>query len=405
VTSPPLALEDAQERLLALAPPLPVERIDVASALGRYLAAPLIARRTQPAADMSAMDGYAVRADDLAGPWHVIGESAAGHPFKGEIAPGQAVRIATGALMPADADAVILQGDVLRQRDCVRLTGDGPELPGTHVRRCGLDFCEGGPLLDTGSRIGPVQVALAIAAGHRHLLVRRRPRVAVLDTGDELCPEDERCGPHQIPASNGPMLAAMIAGIPSEVRRIGPVPDHLDSIAAALAQAEQADVIVTSGGASVGDHDLIKPAISAWGADIAFWRIAIKPGKPLLVAIRQREGRPQLILGLPGNPASTYVTAFLFLLPLLRGLLGGQSPLPRRIVSQLAAPLKAGGSRREFLRAHWDGSGIRSQPLQDSGVLGALAASNALVDRDARAPAAEAGDWVNAYLLENGGVA
>lgn len=402
---PPLSLEAAQARLLALVSPLPFERTDIAGALGRYLSAPLTARRTQPAADLSAMDGYAVSADDVAGPWQVIGESAAGHPFKGAVSPGSAVRISTGALIPEGAGSVIVQEDVEREGDRVRLTGDGPDPAGRHIRECGLDFCEGGPLLEPGTRIGPAQAALAITAGHKHLPVRRKPRVVILDTGDELCPEDERCAAHQTPASNGPMLAALAATVPCEIRRMGPVPDHLDSLAEALALAQDADVLVTSGGASAGDHDLIRPALEAWGATIDFWRIAIKPGKPLLVATRQHEGKTQVIIGLPGNPASSYVTAYLFLLPLLRALLGAARPLPLRFRTLLAAPLAAGGSRREFLRATWDGTSVTAQARQDSGILAALAASNALIDRPAGAPAAAAGDEVFAYLLENGGIA
>jgi molybdopterin molybdotransferase len=404
VSEPPLALEDAQARLIALAPLLPIERVDIAGALGRYLAEPLPARRTQPAADLSAMDGYAVLTDDLAGPWHVVGESAAGHPFTGEIRRGEAVRISTGALMPAGLEAVVVQEDVARDSDRVTLTGDGPARPDQHVRRHGLDFREGAPLLSAGIRIGPAQAALAIAGGYKHLPVRRSPRVVVLDSGDELCPEDERCAPHQIPASNGPMLAAQIGVIPSEARRIGPVPDSLDAITEALEQAGDADVIVSSGGASVGDHDLMRPALEAWGAEIAFWRVAIRPGKPLLVATRVSGGRKQMIIGLPGNPASSYVTAYLFLLPLLRAMLGAAVPLPRAVRTTLGAAVPAGGSRREFLRASWDGVRAVPHALQDSGMIAALAASNALIDRPARSPAAIAGDEAWVFLLESGGI-
>ena len=175
----------------------------------------------------------------------------------------------------------------------------------------------------------------------------------------------------------------------------------MDAIAEVLERAESADLIVTSGGASVGDHDLIRPALEAWGAKIDFWRIAIKPGKPLLVATRGQ----QIILGLPGNPVSSHVTAFLFMLPLLRAMLGAAQPLPRLVHSTLAAPLKAGGSRREFLRAQWDGQSVTAQSLQDSGALSSLANSNALIDRAADAPPATAGSQVCAFLLENGGMA
>lgn len=402
---PPLPLEEAQARLLALVEPLPMEHVDIEGSLGRYLAAPLSARRTQPATDLSAMDGYAMAQGDMAGPWRVIGESAAGHPFAGEVRPGAAVRISTGAVMPTGARVVILQEDVAREGETVTLTGEPPCPADKHIRRCGLDFRLGDEVLAVGSRIGPAQAALAIAAGHSHLAVRRRPRVAVLDSGDELATDYDSCAPHQIPASNGVMLAAMAGAVSCEVERIGPVPDSMDALAAALDRAGHADVIVTSGGASVGDHDLVRPALEAWGADIDFWRVAIKPGKPILVATREQGNRRQLILGLPGNPVSSHVTAYLFLLPLLRALLGAAEPLPRRIRTVLAAPLRAGGSRREFLRAMWNGEHVTAQEIQDSGAIAPLAASNALIDREARVASAAAGDTVTAYLLENGGIA
>jgi molybdopterin molybdotransferase len=395
--APPLDLEEAQARLLALAVPLPIERIDVESAVGRYLAEPLRARRTQPASDLSAMDGYAVAADDLAGPWDVIGESAAGHPFAGEVRPGTAVRISTGAVMPRGAAAVILQEDLAREADRVSLTGEPPSPAGKHIRRCGLDFADGAIVLAAGTRIGPTQAALAVAAGHGHVAVRRSPRVAVIDSGDELALDFDTCAAHQVPASNGVMLSAMAQGLSWPVERIGPVRDDMAALAAALDRAAEADVIVTSGGASVGDHDLVRPALETWGAELDFWRVAIKPGKPILVARRER----QLILGLPGNPVSSHVTAYLFLLPLLRAMLGAAQPLPRRIRARLAAPLRPGGQRREFLRAIWDGDGITAHPIQDSGALAPLAASNALIDRPAKTPAARPGDLVDAYLLES----
>ncbi len=335
----PLSLEEAQARLLALAVPLPVEQVAPEAALGRFFAEPLHARRTQPAADLSAMDGYAVAPGDLAGPWRVSGESAAGHPFAGAVQAGEAIRISTGALLPYGVGAVILQEDIARDGDAIRLTGEAPVPPGKHIRPQGLDFREGGVLLASGTRIGPAQLALAITAGHSQLAVRRRPRLAIIDSGDELAAGGSPCQPHQIPASNGAMLAALAASVPCEIRRHGPVADDMAAIAQVLAEAGDADLIVTSGGASVGDHDLIRPALAAWGAGIDFWRIAIKPGKPLLVARRDH----QLILGLPGNPVSSHVTAYLFMLPLLRAMLGALAPLPRPICSVLAAPLAPGG--------------------------------------------------------------
>lgn len=397
----PLSLEEAQARLLSLAPLLPLERVDIDSALGRYLAASLQARRTQPACDLSAMDGYAVVADSLAGPWRLTGESAAGHPFAGRVEAGEAVRISTGAVLPDGADAVILQEDVSRNGDSLTLTGEPPSPAGKHIRPAGMDFATGDTLLRAGAMLGPAQIALAVSGGHKHIPVRRKPRLTVIDSGDELSADCENCPPHQIPASNGPMLAALAKSLPCEVRRPGPVRDDLGALIDIFDSAGDADVIVTSGGASVGDHDLIRPALEEWGAEIDFWRVAIKPGKPLLVARRDR----QLVIGLPGNSVSSHVTAYLFLLPVLRAMLGAAEPLPRSIRATLAAPLGGGGSRREFLRARWDGNGIVPLALQDSGALSSLAAANALIERPAGGDPLPSGAEVRAYLLQNGGIA
>ncbi len=397
---PPITLEEAQQRLLAGVTPLPAEQVAAGDAMGRHLAVPLLARRTQPAADLSAMDGYAMRADDLAGPWRVVGESAAGHPFAGELAAGQAVRISTGALMPAGAGAVLLQENATRVGDDLSLNGEGEPTP-RHIRRRGFDFAEGDELLPAGTRIGAAQLALALSGGHGMLSVHRRPTISVLDSGDELASDPADCAPHQIPASNGAMLAAMAAPFAAKVDRLGPVADDLEAFARALERAEGADVLVTSGGASVGDHDLLQPALAAWGAEIDFWRVAMKPGKPLLIA---RRGR-QVIVGLPGNPVSSYVTAFLFLLPLLRALGGSAAPLPRALSVTLDGDLPAGDSRVEFIRARLDGGSVAPLAQQDSSALRALAAANALIVNPIGAPARSAGARVEAYLLENGGIA
>ncbi len=398
---PALALEDAQARLLALAAPLAIERTDVAGCLGRFLAEPLTARRTQPAADVSAMDGYAVRAEDVAGPWRVVGESAAGHPYNGQVGPDHAVRISTGALLPDGAGAVIVQEDVARDGDKVTLTGEGPDKPARHVRPCGSDFATGKDLLPAGTWLGPAQLALALTAGHRLLPVRRTPRITIIDSGDELAADPEQCAVHQIPASNGAMLTALCAAVPTRITRAGPAPDELGALVAALEAAEGSDVIVTTGGASVGDHDLIRPALEAWGATLDFWRVAIKPGKPLLVA---RRGNT-IVLGLPGNPASSFVTAYLFLLPLLRALLGASAPVPAPLFLPATSALPAGGNRREFLRARLGPHGATPLTAQDSGALAALAGAHALIDRPAGAVPVTAGTMVPVYLLENGGIA
>ena len=397
---PPLPLAEAQAHLLAQAEPLGTETIAAERAGGRYLAEPLLAARTQPAADLSAMDGYAMRADGLAGPWQVVGESAAGHPFAGELAPGEAIRISTGALMPGGECLVLLQENATRSADTLALNGKG-EPSGRHIRRAGFDFRAGDMVLGAGCRVGPAQLALALAAGRAELPVYALPSLAVLDSGDELTADPANCAMHQLPASNGAMLAALATPHASSILRLGPVPDRLDALLAALGKASDMDVIVTSGGASVGDHDLVRPAIEQWGAQIAFWRVAMRPGKPLLVARRER----QWVIGLPGNPVSSYVTAFLFLLPLLRALGGARDPLPRAVTMRVGAALPQAGDRAEFVRARLDGDSLVPVAEQDSSALAALACADALIERPAGAPAAEAGELVRAYWLENGGTA
>jgi molybdopterin molybdotransferase len=394
---PPLPLAEAHKRLLGQVEPLIAETIPVHGALRRYLAAPLLAARTQPAADLSAMDGYAMRADDVSGPWQVVGESAAGHPYAARLSRGQAIRISTGALMPPGEAVVLLQENAARDGDAVFLNGEG-EPTARHVRRAGFDFEAGNQVLSSGTRVGPAQLALALAAGHAELPVHRLPSLAILDSGDELASDPAKCAPHQVPASNGAMIAAMAAPHVSSLQRLGPVPDRLDLILAALDQAADTDVIATSGGASVGDHDLVRPALEQWGAKIDFWRVAMRPGKPLLVA---RRGR-QWVIGLPGNPISSYVTAFLFLLPLLRALGGASDPRPRHLLARLGAGLPPAGDRTEFVRARFDGDSLVPAAVQDSSALLALAVAEALVERPANAPAARAGDLVEAYWLENG---
>ena len=396
----PIPLEDAHARLLSAVEPLGAETIAVEKALRRYLAEPLIGRRTQPAADLSAMDGYAMRADDLSGPWTVVGESAAGHPFQGSLETGQAVRISTGALMPQGGGAVLLQEEATRSGDRLALTEGGEATP-RHIRRKGFDFREGDALLPNGERIGPPQVALALSAGHSEIPAGKLPRVAILDSGEELASDPAVCAVHQIPASNGAMLEAMVRPYAADVTRLGPVADTMTAFGTALARCENVDVLVTSGGASVGDHDLVRAALEAWGAQIDFWRVAMKPGKPLLIA---RRGR-QWIIGLPGNPVSSYVTAHLFVLPLLRALAGASRAVPQAIAAQCASPLPATGSRAEFVRARWDGPYLAAVDEQDSSALGALSRAHALIYRPANSPSVETLQRVEAYLLENGGIA
>lgn len=398
--SPLLPLDEAQARLLAQVEPLGAEPVVLAEADGRTLFADLLARRTQPAADLSAMDGYAVRADDLAGPWQVVGESAAGHPFDRALVPGEAIRISTGALMPPGPGAVLLQENARRVEDRVQLANaDGPVA--RHIRRQGFDFAAGDTLLKAGTRLNPSRIALALMAGESGVAVHRLPRVAIIDSGDELAWDPATALPHQIPASNGAMLAAMVAPYAARVVRVGPVADKLDALVNAFEAAAQCDVLVTSGGASVGDHDLVRPALERWGATIDFWRIALRPGKPLLVARKDHH----YIIGLPGNPVSSHVTAFLFVLPLLRALAGARQCLPQAIQMPLAAPLPPVGNRTEFVRARLVDGVIAPITEQDSSALCALSQADLLIRRENSAASAPVGTMVSAYLLGNGGIA
>jgi molybdopterin molybdotransferase len=303
--------------------------------------------------------------------------------------------------MPVSADRVLLREEALVEGDSLTAAAALPP-PGQHIRRRGFDFAAGDLLLAQGTRMTAGCIALALAAGRGEIAVSRRARIAVIDSGDELAPDPADCGPHQVPASNGAMIAALLAPLGCEVTRIGPVPDNAAALAAALAEAEEADIVITSGGASVGDHDLVKPALAAWGAAIAFWRVAIKPGKPLLVATRPKPGEPQVVLGLPGNPVSSFVTAFLFALPLVRAAQGDPDPLPRGETLIAAEDLPPVGPRREFLRAVRAGAAVRIAGSQDSSALTALAAADCLIDRPAHAPGVAAGEAVTVFSLRNG---
>jgi molybdopterin molybdotransferase len=302
--------------------------------------------------------------------------------------------------VPAGADRVLLQEDAADDKGRIAASDLPP--PGRHIRLRGFDFRQGDLLLSRGTRITPGRLALALSAGHGQVTVTRKVKVAVMDSGDELASDPAACLPHQIPASNAAMIAAMLAPLGCDVTRIGPVPDDRAALAAALAAAEGADILVTSGGASVGDHDLVKPALADWGAQIAFWKIAIKPGKPLLVATRATDGAAQVIVGLPGNPVSSFVTAFLFALPLVRASMGDPDPLPRAMTLRAGDNLPPIGPRREFLRAVRDGDSVRLAGSQDSSALSALAAADCLIDRPAHSNAVAAGEPVSVFLLGNG---
>lgn len=395
-----LDLVEAQSRLLALSPRMESENVAVETAVGQVLSADVSSRRTQPPADLSAMDGYAIAGD---GPWTMIGESRCGAPFSGSLKAGQTVRISTGAHVPMGAQSVLLQENATLEDALV--TADETPPTGRDIRRRGFDFAEGDALLKSGTILGPAHIALAMSGGHRTLPMIEVPKVAVLDSGDELAADPENCAPDQIPASNGAMIAAMIAPLVGQATRIGPVADDMGALAAALERAEYCDILITSGGASVGDHDLVQDALREWGAKIDFWKVAIKPGKPLMVATRKTGERQQLVLGLPGNPVSSFVTAFLFVLPAIRASLGITPALPTPQTQIAGQSFPAGGPRREFVRGISDGNSVVRAHSQDSSALASLAQANCLIERSPHVLETAQGEKLTVYSLQNGGFA
>ena len=340
------------------------------------------------------MDGYAIRFADMPGPWRVIGESAAGRPFGGPVGAGEAVRIFTGAGVPDGADAVLIQEEAAREGDRLVLTGEGPAHRGRNIRARGLDFAEGYPLVRAGDRLTPARIAVAATAGHGTLPARRRIRVAVAATGDELVPPGAPLAGLQLPESNGAMLAAMLADMPVDLIDLGILPDRLDALRDAFA-AVDADLLVTTGGASVGDHDLVRPAIEAAGGAIDFWRIALRPGKPMMAG---RLG-DALVLGLPGNPVSAFVTATLFVKPVIAHLAGAADPLPPTTTALLGEDLPANAGRTDYLRGRLERGRAFASTIQDSSMLLTLARSDCLILRPAHAPAAEAGDSAEILMI------
>lgn len=393
-----LSVDDAQRRILALSAPLGAETLPVAEAAGRYLAEPIAARRDQPPADNSAMDGFAIRFDDLPGPWAVIGESRAGHPFDGALGTGEAAAISTGALVPAGADTVLVREDARRNGDRLELTEEGPGERGRHIRRAGGDFRARDVLLERGRALTPGALALSISAGVGSVVVGRRPRIAILSTGNELAVPGSDVSAHQIYDSNGPMLAAMITGLCADVRHVHAVQDDEDAVRTAIRSAAEADVLLTVGGASVGDHDHVQAALRAEGADIDFWKVAMKPGKPLLAGSLGQ----QVVIGVPGNPGSAFVTATIFLLPLLRHLAGAASPMPAMGQARLREPIPAGGTRTEYWRASLSAEGLTPLSSQSSGLVSSLAAADALIPHEAGARSLPVGDTVRYIMLHPG---
>jgi molybdopterin molybdotransferase len=398
-----MPVAEALARVLAGAEPLPAEATSLADAYGCVLAADVAALRTQPPADVSAMDGYAVRSEDVArvpARLKVIGEVAAGHPFEGSVGAGEAARIFTGGVLPPGADTIAIQEHTTREDDIVVVAKSVGE--GRHVRVEGLDFERGSVLLAKGRRLSDRDLALAAAMNHARVPVHRRPRLAVLATGDELVMPGSTPGFGEIVYSNGYATMALARREGCEVVDLGIVPDRLAETMAAVRRGRDlgVDILVTSGGASVGDYDLVQRALAAEGLALSFWKVALRPGRPMM---HGRLGSMH-VLGLPGNPVSAYVCAVLFLVPLIRRLAGRGDVEPALETARLGCALPVNDERADYLRATLahgaDGLVVATPaPVQDSSMLAPLAAADCLLVRAPHAPAAAAGDLCSIIRL------
>lgn len=395
-----ISVEEAVARICAGVVPLESESVSLERAYGRTIAHDVIARRDQPPAPVSAMDGYAVRLADsehMPAQLRMIGTAPAGHPFAGTVGAGEAVRIFTGGVVPAGADAIAIQENAEAVRDHITLRAPATS---KHIRAVGLDFRNGDLLVAAGRRLGARDLALIAAGGDVATTeVRRKPVVAFASTGDELAPPgaDHRAG--GIVASSGYALAALIEKCGGAPLDLGIIPDTIEALQLIPERAANADAIVTMGGASVGDHDLVQHALAPKGFTLDFWKIAMRPGKPLIFG--RLLGKP--FLGLPGNPVSGYVCALLFLRPLIAALLGTSCEQLLE-TARLSGELRENDSRQDYLRARLirQGSELWCEPfaLQDSSMQRALALADALIVRPPHAPAAAEGDRVSVIRLD-----
>ncbi len=392
-----MPVEEALSQIVSTAPLLEMETVPVGEAAGRVLLQDVVAKRSQPPADMSAMDGYAVRGEDAERPTvtlRVIGEAAAGRLFLETVSAGEAVRIFTGGVMPKGADTVVIQEDTTREGDSVTTITATPK--GQNVRLMGCDFRQGAPGLKAGRRLTGRDIMLAAAMNHATLPVARRPRVALMQTGDELVLPGQGSGAEsEVVVSNVYGLATLARQLGAEVVDLGIIPDQMEATRAAIARgvSGEFDLLVTTGGASVGDHDLVAPALRAEGVDLRIHKIALRPGKPLMFGTRGKV----LCLGLPGNPVSSHVCSVVFMAPILRAMQGEVANSMPTMPARLAEPVPANGARRDFMRATTsrDKDGallVKPANLQDSSMLAILARADCLLVRPPQAPAAAAGD-------------
>lgn len=395
-----MPVAEARARILETIKPMVPERTALAKALGRVLAGNVVAQRTQPPFDLSAMDGYAVRSDDASeaqARLKVVGEVAAGSAYAGTLGAGEAVRIFTGAPLPKGADAVVIQENTLREGDVVAVTQ--PVKAGANVRSAGLDFREGTVGLKAGRRLSAADISFAAAMNAPNVIVHRRPKIAYFSTGDELVLPGARPGPNQIISSNNDGLAALIEGAGGVPFDLGIVADDVIAIQSAGRHAQDADMLVTMGGASVGDHDLVQKALGADGLTVDFWRIAMRPGKPLMFG-RYRE---LPMLGLPGNPVSALVCAHLFLLPMIAAMQGAAAHIDLT-QARLGRELPRNDQREDYMRATLE-TNDNALPVatpfevQDSSMLSAMSAADCLIVRPPHAAAAAVGDTVQVMRL------
>ncbi|MDE0386972.1 MAG: molybdopterin molybdotransferase MoeA [Defluviicoccus sp.] len=401
-----ISVGEARGRILAALRPMPAEQVGLGAALGRVLAEDVAARRTQPPLAVSAMDGYAVRAEDVRTlPAHlsVIGYAPAGRAFEGSVGPGEAVRIFTGAPVPEGADAIVVQENTRDAGDCRVEVVDGEAPKGRFVRPAGLDFSEGDVLLEAGRTLTARDVGLAAGMNLPWLKVRRKPRVAILATGDEIVMPGEPVGRDQIVSSNALALAGFVAALGADPIDLGIAPDSAESLKTMAAGARGADLVLTTGGASVGDHDLVRSVLGEVGLEVDFWRIAMRPGKPLIFGTL--DGTP--LLGLPGNPVSSMVCAMIFVKPALSAMLAAAAAPDASEPARLGAGLRANDEREDYLRASLASDaegGLTATPfdIQDSSMFANMARADCLIVREPFAPSAARGEPVRILRLAGG---